>query len=154
MENFTNNPGLQHLAETIFLNVEVEHLSNCQNINQASYQILDLGNPNFWLKKWKIRGLSKKNHDDWKKAIQLTKNTPFEVNISFYMKKVLKNKAGIDIQCYVDKNSIQKLIDRTMSFGLNEAFEHNIQGRHSNQCHSAMAQVDFLVSKSRNIIIS
>ena len=42
------------------------------------------------------------------------------------MKKVLKKKAGIDIPCYVDKNSIQKLIDRTMSFGLNEAFEHNI----------------------------
>ena len=126
MENFTNNPGLQHLAEMIFLNSEVENLSICQNINQASNKILE--NPIFWLKKWKVRGLSKKNHDDWNKAIQLTKNTLFEENIISYMKKVLKKRAGIDIPCYVDENSIQESNDLIMSLGLNEAFEHITQG--------------------------
>ena len=121
MENFINNPGLQHLAETIFLNVEVKNLFICQNINWASKKILE--NSNFWLKKWRVRGLSKKNHEDWKKAIQLTKNTPFEENIKLYMRKVMKKKARIDVPCYVDENSIQKSIDLTMALGINEAYE-------------------------------
>ena len=120
MENFIINPGLQHLAETIFLNVEVKNLFICENINWASKKILE--NPNFWLKKWRARGLSKKNHEDWKKAIQLTQNTPFEANIKLYMRKVMKKKAGIDITCYVDKNSI-KLINLIKSHGINEIYE-------------------------------
>ena len=106
MENFTNNPGLQHLAEKMFLNImEVENLIICQNINKASREILE--NSNFWLKKWKIRGLSKKNHDDWKKAVQLTKNTVFETNIISYMKKVLRKRACIDIPCYINEECFQ-----------------------------------------------
>ena len=120
MDNFINNPGLQHLAETIFLNVEVKNLFICQNINWASKKVLE--NPNFWLKKWKARGLSKKNHEDWKKAIQLTQNTPFEANIKLYMRKVMKKKAGIDITCYVDESSIQ-LINLIKSHGINEIYE-------------------------------
>ena len=120
MENFIINPGLQHLAETIFLNVEVKNLFICENINWASKKILE--NSNFWLKKWRVRGLSKKNHEDWKKAIQLTQNTPFEANIKLYMRKVMKKKAGIDITCYVDENSI-KLINLIKSHGINEVYE-------------------------------
>ena len=49
MENLLNNPGLQHLAENIFLNLNYEKLKICQMINQTSYQILN-GNPIFWIK--------------------------------------------------------------------------------------------------------
>ena len=113
MENFTNNPGLQHLAEKIFLNImEVENLIICQNINKASREILE--NSNFWLKKWKIRGLSKKNHDDWKKAVQLTKNTVFETNIISYMKKVLRKRACIDIRCYINEECFQNTNNLTL----------------------------------------
>ena len=45
------------------------------------------------------KGLSKENQEDWEKAIQITRNTPFEKNIVSYMKKVQKKRAGIDIPC-------------------------------------------------------
>ena len=48
MENLLNNPGLQHLAENIFLNLSYEKLKICQMINQTSYQILN-GNPILWI---------------------------------------------------------------------------------------------------------
>ena len=121
MENFTNNPGLQHLAEKIFLNImEVENLIICQNINKASREILE--NSNFWLKKWKIRGLSKKNHDDWKKAVQLTKNTVVETNIISYMKKVLRKRACIDIPCYINEECFQNTNNLTW-YNSYETFE-------------------------------
>ena len=56
------------------------------------------------------KGLSEKNQQDWKKAIQITKNTPFETNIVSYMKTVQKKRAGIDIPCYIDENSIKTAI--------------------------------------------
>ena len=61
-----NNPGLQHLAENIFLNLEFEHLQMCQLLNQSSKQILDgpmFQDPMFWLKQFK--GLSPENQNDW-----------------------------------------------------------------------------------------
>ena len=34
MENIVNNPGLQHLAEKVFFNLNVEKLKICKQINQ------------------------------------------------------------------------------------------------------------------------
>ena len=45
-ERILNNPGLQHLAENIFANLNFEYLKICQGINQSSKQILD--HPKFW----------------------------------------------------------------------------------------------------------
>ena len=63
------NPGLQHLAESIFLNLNGEDLKACQLINRSANQILD-NNPMFWIKKCTQKGLSKENKDDWIKAVQ------------------------------------------------------------------------------------
>ena len=49
MENLLNSPGLQHLAENIFLNLNYEKLKIFQMINQTSYKMLN-GNPIFWIK--------------------------------------------------------------------------------------------------------
>ena len=49
MEKIINNPGLQHLAENIFLNLNSEDLKQCQLINQSASKILE--NPLFWMKK-------------------------------------------------------------------------------------------------------
>ena len=67
-----NNPGLHHLAEEIFWNLNSENLENCEKINQSANQILQ--RPLFWLKKWVQRGLSKNNQEEWRKAIQSVKN--------------------------------------------------------------------------------
>ena len=48
MENLTNNPGLQHIAEEIFWNLDNESLANCVKVNRVWKKIL---NPSFWLKK-------------------------------------------------------------------------------------------------------
>ena len=66
MLKILNNPGLQHLAENIFLNLDFEHLQMCQLLDQSSKQILDgpmFQDPMFWLKQFK--GLSPENQTDW-----------------------------------------------------------------------------------------
>ena len=41
LEKILNNPGLQHLAENIFFNLDIEPLRICGLLNQSSKQILD-----------------------------------------------------------------------------------------------------------------
>ena len=71
MESIINNPGLQHLAEKIFWNLDTEQLKICEIINLSSKQMLE--NPKFWLKKFK--NLSKGNQKDWIKVINVVKNS-------------------------------------------------------------------------------
>ena len=72
-EKILSNPGLQHIAENIFDNLNFEDLLVCQGINQSSKQILDkkLDKPMFVLRKF--RGLSKENQRDWIKVIEAEK---------------------------------------------------------------------------------
>ena len=75
MDKFINTPGLQHIAEHILLNLDHdEDIMNCQTVNQSCQKILTT--PTFWLKKWIRKGLSKENQIAWKKAIQMTIETP------------------------------------------------------------------------------
>ena len=46
MEKIINTPGLQHLAESIYLNLDYAALKKCQFINQSTSKILS--NPMFW----------------------------------------------------------------------------------------------------------
>ena len=86
MEKIITNPGLQHLAENIFWNLDVEHLKICGLINQSCQQILD--NPMFWLRKFV--GLSKANQKDWIKSIQSEKNSEKKRAIIAYLQWNLK----------------------------------------------------------------
>ena len=72
MEKIISNPGLQHLAEKVFWNLDVEDLKICGQINQSCKQILD--DAMFWLRKF--QNLSKEHQKDWIKIIQsLKKNS-------------------------------------------------------------------------------
>ena len=51
MEKIISNPGLRHLCEKVFLNLNVEDLKIYGQINQSCKQILE--DPMFWLKKFK-----------------------------------------------------------------------------------------------------
>ena len=86
METIINNPGLQHLTEKFFLNISVEELKICSQINQYWKQILE--NPLFWLKKF---NLSKENHEHWIKVIQLVDNSDKGIAIISYLQWNLKN---------------------------------------------------------------
>ena len=93
METIITNPGLQHLVEKIFWNLDFEHLKNCELINQSCKQILQ--NPMFWLKKFK--NLSKDNQKEWIKDINLVKNSENRNAIISYLQWNLK-KGAVDIQ--------------------------------------------------------
>ena len=74
MDKIVNTPGLQHLAEKVFWNLDVEALKICGQINQSCRQILD--NAMFWLRKF--GGLSKESQKDWIKIIQSVRNSNYE----------------------------------------------------------------------------
>ena len=84
MEAFINNPGLQHLAEMIFLNLNHEALDTCALVNQ-SFKLFLENYPMFWLKKLIFEGrLNKKNQKmNWTTAIHITKKTNFRKNLTY-----------------------------------------------------------------------
>ena len=103
MENIVSNPGLQHLAENIFWNLNVKNLKICGLINQSCQQILD--NPMFWLRKFEH--LSKANQKDWIKVIQSETNSEKKRAIIAYLqwnlKKFEKPKAVISQNLELEK---------------------------------------------------
>ena len=104
MENIITNPGLQHLVEKIFWNLDVEHLKICGLINQSSQQIFDMPmfqNPMFWLRKF--NGLSMKNQSDWANVIQSARRTNSfgrKYAIISYLRWNLRKSAMVDLPCY------------------------------------------------------
>ena len=98
MEKIINSPGLQHLAEKVFSNLDVEDLKICGQINQSCYQILE--DPMYWLRKFV--GLSKENRKDWFKIIQSVKNFDCENVIVSYLRCNLNNMMEIvDLTVYL-----------------------------------------------------
>ena len=81
METITNNPGLQHIAENVFWNLDVKNLKICAQINQSCKQILQ--NPIFCLRKFE--NLSKKNREEWINVIQSVKNSDIGIAIIAYL---------------------------------------------------------------------
>ena len=110
LENILKNPGLHHIAEMIFWNLNHEELEFCRLINQPCKQILE--NPMFWLKKFIRKGLPNQDQLDWTKAIQLTKDTVLEKIVLLYLKKSSKNKRVVDLPCYND----EKIINISQNF--------------------------------------
>ena len=103
-EKILNNPGLQHLAEIIFGNLEVEHFKICRLLNQSAKRILDgpmFQDPMYWLKKF--RGLSIGNQYDWAKAIQSVQNSfGRKYAIISYLQWNLQKEVMDDLPCYTN----------------------------------------------------
>ena len=92
LENFMNNPGLQHLAENILLNLNDQTLELCKSVNDTFKQFLNatMNDSMFWLKRFIQRGLSKKNQEDWLEVIQMTRDGRVPANIEKYIVWYLK----------------------------------------------------------------
>ena len=119
MENVIQNPGLQHISEMILFNLDFEDLQKCQLLNTSFKDILE--DPMFLLRKLRIqRGLSRINHDDWVKAIQLTKNTNVEGNVKLYLEKVIKNGHVMDVPCFINSDAVEKSTEFTFERALEE----------------------------------
>ena len=135
MEKIINNPGLQHIIENVFLNLDYKDLMVCQLVNKSCKQILD--NPMFWLKMWRMRrGLSKKNYADWSNAIQITRGrTNLEKNVPFYIKRVIETGHFVDVPCYIDREVVEKSNEITfeevlMNLYLNPAYEDALKEKY------------------------
>ena len=82
MDTIISNPGLHHLVEKVFWNLDAENLQKCAQINKSCKQILQI--PIFCLRKFEH--LSKKNRLDWIKVIQSVKNYHQGIAIVSYLK--------------------------------------------------------------------
>ena len=105
MENIITNPGLQHLVENIFLDLNYENLKKCQLINhQATNQLLE--NPMFWIKKCIRNGflVSEECLNDWTNAIQSArrKSDKEEKHIVAYLNWNLSTKERKENRKIVD----------------------------------------------------
>ena len=107
MEKIIINPGLQHLTENIFLNLNYKELEACRLLNESCKRILD--NPMFWLKKLIRSGLLKKHEKDWMEAIKTTRNTNLETYIVYYLKNCYKEQL-VDIPCMKYKSLIARYL--------------------------------------------
>ena len=114
MDQILNTQGFQHIVENIFLNLNYEDLLFSQLINNSCKKIIE--NPMFWLKKWRKRGLSKENEEDWANAIQITRNNPNneEINALSYIKMVIKMGHFVDVPCYIitERKKLKKFMKK------------------------------------------
>ena len=87
MDLITKTPGLQHISEEIFMNLDSEYLSTCQEVNTLWKELIK--NPKFWLKKCNsitsVVKLTKKRQMEWKKAIQALKNKRDKLTVTTYL---------------------------------------------------------------------
>ena len=113
MEQILNNPGLQHITERIFCNLEFKDLMSCQLMNNSCNQILK--NSMFWLKIWQLKkGLSEENQKCWINAIQNAQKWPQkEFYIQSYIKQVIRIGHFVDVPCYIDNKTLKRFSKRS-----------------------------------------
>ena len=95
MENLTNCPGLHHVAEKIFFDLNVESLEDCKKVNE-SWELI-LKNPLFlkrrtWLLFRKYSQHKKfGNKNAWKEAIQRYVGTDHEKRLNQHLEKLYEH---------------------------------------------------------------
>ena len=150
MDQIIENPGFQHLTEKILLNLPFKDVISLQLVNKTLKEILD--DPMFWIKKWILKGLSKKNKDDWIKAIQLTKNTKLAKIIILYAKKVLHRNRLVDFSCHIDEKTVDFFSKFSNETTFQNYFEHAFEDFFSIQRFDAGSiQICIALVKNPNV---
>merc|ERR1712087_343283 len=109
MDQIVSNPGLQHISEKIFLTLNYEDILSCRLLNKSSNLILE--NPILWLGQGILKGLSKKNQEDWLNVIKSTKDTKLESNITKYLRRVAKKSFFVDVPCFINQNDLEVFLN-------------------------------------------
>ena len=100
MDFITKNPGLQHIVEETFMNLDYENLLKCQEVN--SFWEIILKSPSFWLKKCVQKGLNNEDQLEWHKLIQTLKTTNFNPEkVTSHLKEIHENFEFDDIELYL-----------------------------------------------------
>ena len=125
LEKFINIPGLQHLAENVFLNLNYRDLEACGLVKGSFQYFLDqlMANPLFFLEKFIRGGMSKKNEMDWTEIIQMTRGTKVGEIIILYFKQYLQNEriVDFDMPCHIKKNNLENHLE--VEYGFYNMFE-------------------------------
>ena len=109
MDQIVSNPGLQHIAEKIFITLNYEDILSCRLLNKSSNLILE--DPMLWLWQGISKGLSKENQEDWINVIKLTKDTKLESNITKYLRRVAKKSFYADVPCFINQNVLEVFLN-------------------------------------------
>ena len=98
MDKIIDIPGLRHLAEKVFRNLDGDDLKICAHINQSCKQILE--DAMLWLRKFGT-SLSMESQNNWIKIIQSVKNSRYEKVIISYLQWNLKKEVVVlDLPCF------------------------------------------------------
>ena len=88
MDQIVKNQGLCHIAEKIFLFLDVDSLKNCEKVNISWMEFLK--NPKFWTKKLSQTEISEEIKTSWKLLIEKSKNERFFKEIKGYLIELIQ----------------------------------------------------------------
>ena len=90
MELLTRNPGLRHVAEEIFLNLNTKYLlDHCPHVNESWASIIDRAN--FLVRKCIRQGIFKEYANAWIKAVRLMTKDQHIGIVTAHLKHLLHN---------------------------------------------------------------
>ena len=92
MEPILNNPGFQHIGESIFMLLDHNQLQSSRLVNHSWNNFLN--KPRFWFKKCIQNGLSKELQTEWNKLIQMLQGTNLEQKLTLCLMKMLKEESS------------------------------------------------------------
>ena len=152
MDQIIENPGFQHLTEKILLNLPLKDSIHLKLVNKSLKDILD--DPMFWIKKWILKGLSKKNKDDWIKAIELMENTKLIRIIILYIKKVIHRDCIVDMPCHIDEKTVEKFSKFDNETAFQKYFEEAIEDQFSiKRFDAGSIQICIALVRNPNVVI-
>ena len=88
MYQILENPGFQHIGESIIMHLDHKNLQDCRLVEHSWKNFLD--NPRFWFKKCIQNGLSKELQTEWNKLIQMLQGSNLEQNLTMCLIKMQK----------------------------------------------------------------
>ena len=98
MDQIMKNPGLCHIAEKIFLFLDVDSLQNCEKVNTAWMEFLE--NPQFWMKKLMSQTeISNEIQTSWKLLVQNSKNESFYKETKGYLIELIHGNMEPTLFC-------------------------------------------------------
>ena len=90
MEKLTNNPSLKvDIGQKITNLLNIESLHSCRLVNSSMKNFVN--DPRFWLQKLDKKGLDKQHLTQWRKLVDLVKDTDLMGNVTKCLMKIYQH---------------------------------------------------------------
>ena len=87
MDKLTENPGFNQLTQDILIFLNYNTLLKCRKVNHSMKKNVD--SPNFWLRKMRLYGMSRKRYLNWCRLIDLLENIPNDSDMKGFHEKTM-----------------------------------------------------------------